>query len=267
MIWSCLSFLGMWGWGVQIPSESNMYEYLSWRISFATIRHQRAIHKRATLNCSWNWSGHCFHFLMHMPSKKPLAVTLSHLLGFAKVGERPPCRFAHLNVWKFSQRILQCQEWSWRIVGGGGWLGNWWSAQSSWRHLGGFSEDLSAHPQTKHAVGCSRDYAHSYRVTGNVYITVIILFFWNLFFLHCITQERKSSPKRKFSGRTSGGHPRRYPGPKLRSGPSKLWRNKHFARTSMTRRRGRPRTQWISENFGQINFGLNFCSLITLSLP
>ena len=44
--------------------------------------------------------------------------------------------------------------------------------------------------------------------------------------------------------RTSGGHLRGYPGPKLRSGPSKLWKNMHFgadihdpkARTSTTPR-------------------------------
>ena len=59
-------------------------------------------------------------------------------------------------------------------------------------------------------------------------------------------QERKISPKRKFFGtdipRTSGGHSRGYPGPKLRSGRSKSWKNKHLdadihgpkARTSKT---------------------------------
>ena len=63
-----------------------------------------------------------------------------------------------------------------------------------------------------------------------------------------VFQERKISPKRKFFGtdapRTSGGHLRGYPGPKLRSGWSKSWKNKHLgvdihdpkARTSMTLR-------------------------------
>ena len=34
------------------------------------------------------------------------------------------------------------------------------------------------------------------------------------------------------------------------------------ARTSMTRRRGRPQPSGISKNFSQKNFGLNFCSLV-----
>ena len=42
-----------------------------------------------------------------------------------------------------------------------------------------------------------------------------------LIFLPC--QAQKVSPKRKYIPRTSGGHSRRYPGPKLRSGPSKSW--------------------------------------------
>ena len=64
----------------------------------------------------------------------------------------------------------------------------------------------------------------------------------------CDSQERKISPKRKFLGRISRGHPgvhsRGYPGPKLRSGHSKSWKNKHLgadihdpkARTSTTPR-------------------------------
>ena len=60
------------------------------------------------------------------------------------------------------------------------------------------------------------------------------------------SQERKSSPKSKFSGRISGGRPRGYPGghpgAKTSVKPSKSWKNKHFgadvhdpkARTSMT---------------------------------
>ena len=38
-----------------------------------------------------------------------------------------------------------------------------------------------------------------------------------------------------------------------------------WARTSMTRRRGRPRPQGISKNCGQKNFGLNFRSLRLLT--
>ena len=62
-----------------------------------------------------------------------------------------------------------------------------------------------------------------------------------------IFQERKISPKTKFLGRISRGHPgviRADIGPKLRSGNSKSWKNKHFgaaihdpkARTSTTLR-------------------------------
>ena len=72
--------------------------------------------------------------------------------------------------------------------------------------------------------------------------------------LRCVTfssaldQEQKISSKSKFIGtdipRTSGGHSRGYPDPKLRSGSSKCWKNKHLgtdihdpkARTSMTPR-------------------------------
>ena len=58
----------------------------------------------------------------------------------------------------------------------------------------------------------------------------------------------KNQPKEEVFGtdipRTSGGHSRGYPGPKLRSGRSKSWKNKHFgadihdpkARTSTTLR-------------------------------
>ena len=38
-----------------------------------------------------------------------------------------------------------------------------------------------------------------------------------------------------------------------------------WARTSTTQRHGRPRPQWISKNFGQKNFGLDFRSLEMLS--
>ena len=74
----------------------------------------------------------------------------------------------------------------------------------------------------------------------------------------------KNQPKEEVLGtdiqRTSGGHLRGHPGPKLRSGPSKYWKTSIWARTSMIRRRGRPRPQGISKNFGQKNFGLNFRS-------
>ena len=55
----------------------------------------------------------------------------------------------------------------------------------------------------------------------------------------------KNQPKEEVLGtdipRTSGGHSRGYPGPKLRSGPSTIGKTSIWARTSMTRRRGRPR--------------------------
>ena len=56
----------------------------------------------------------------------------------------------------------------------------------------------------------------------------------------------KTQPKEEVFGtdilRTSGGHSRGYPGPKLRSGQSKSSkRTSILARTSMTRSRGRPR--------------------------
>ena len=79
--------------------------------------------------------------------------------------------------------------------------------------------------------------------------------------------QERNQPKEEVFGpdipRTSGGHSRGYPGPKLRSGPSKSWKKKPciWARTSMTRRRRRPRPQGIFQNFGQKNFGLNFRSL------
>ena len=75
----------------------------------------------------------------------------------------------------------------------------------------------------------------------------------NLFTPPPFDQDRKISPKRKFWGRISRGHPgvmrADIPAQKLRSGPSKYWtKNKHLGTdiTSMTQRRGRPR---------------NFCSL------
>ena len=82
-----------------------------------------------------------------------------------------------------------------------------------------------------------------------------------------VTQERKSSPKSKFRGRTSRGRPRGYPGgrpgAKTSVRPSKPCKSKHFgadindpkARTSMT-------PGGLQKNFGQKNFGLDFRSLV-----
>ena len=76
----------------------------------------------------------------------------------------------------------------------------------------------------------------------------------------------KNQPKEEVFGtdipRTSGGHSRGYPGPKVRSGRSTSWKNKHFgadihdrkARTSTTVRR-------FPKSSVRRNFGLNFRSL------
>ena len=84
--------------------------------------------------------------------------------------------------------------------------------------------------------------------------------------IRVIFQVRKSSPKSKFWGRISSGRPRGYPGgrpgQKLRSGPRNPGKTSILVRTSMTRRRGRPRPEGVEENFSQKNFGLNFRSLI-----
>ena len=78
-------------------------------------------------------------------------------------------------------------------------------------------------------------------------------------------REQKISPKRKFSGRISRGHPgviradilaQNFGQVPQNPGKTSIW-----ARTSITRRRGRPRPQGIFKNFGQKNFGLNFRSL------
>ena len=78
-------------------------------------------------------------------------------------------------------------------------------------------------------------------------------------------QERKISPKRKFSGRILRGHPgvirADIPAQNFGQGPQNPGKTSIWARTSMTRRRGRPRPQGIFKNFGQKNFGLNFRSL------
>ena len=81
-----------------------------------------------------------------------------------------------------------------------------------------------------------------------------------------INQERKISPKRKFLGRTSRGHPgvirAHIPAQNFGQGGQTPGKTSISARTSMTRRRGRPRPKGTSKNFGQKNFGLNFRSLI-----
>ena len=52
-------------------------------------------------------------------------------------------------------------------------------------------------------------------------------------------------------------------GQKLRSSPRNPGKSSISARTSMTRRRGRPVTRGVfKKNFGQKNFGLNFRSLL-----
>ena len=63
--------------------------------------------------------------------------------------------------------------------------------------------------------------------------------------VEALVQERKSSPKSKFWGRISHGHPRGYPsgrpGAKTSVRPLKSWKKTSIlVRTSMTRRRGRP---------------------------
>ena len=76
-------------------------------------------------------------------------------------------------------------------------------------------------------------------------------------------QERKISPKRKFWGWTCRGHPgvirADVPAQNFSQGGQNPGKKKTSisARTSMTRRRGRPRPEGFSKNFGQKNFGLN----------
>ena len=86
-----------------------------------------------------------------------------------------------------------------------------------------------------------------------------------IFALSKENQERKISPKSKFLGRTSRGHPgvirADIPAQNFGQGGPNPGKTSILARTSMTRRRGRPRPQGISKNFGQKNFGLNFRSL------
>ena len=87
----------------------------------------------------------------------------------------------------------------------------------------------------------------------------------------CATvQERKISPKRKFSGRISRGHPgvirADVPTQNFGQGPRNPGKTSIWVRTSMTRRRGRPRPQGIFKNFGQKNFGLKFRPLTVHTL-
>ena len=78
-------------------------------------------------------------------------------------------------------------------------------------------------------------------------------------------QERKISPKRKFLGRISCGHPgvirADIPAQNFSQGTQHPGKLSIWAWISRTRRRGRPRPSGIPKNFGQKNFGLNFCSL------
>ena len=85
-----------------------------------------------------------------------------------------------------------------------------------------------------------------------------------------IERRTKNQPKEEVFGtdipRTSGGHSRGYPGPKLWSGPSKLWKYKHFgagirglkARTSPTLRgfqKLRSEKLWAEFSFRTIERG------------
>ena len=79
------------------------------------------------------------------------------------------------------------------------------------------------------------------------------------------SQERKISPKRKFLGQTSRAHPgvirADIPAQNFGQGGQNPGKTSISARTSMTRRCGRPRPQGVSKNFFQKNLGLNFHSL------
>ena len=78
--------------------------------------------------------------------------------------------------------------------------------------------------------------------------------------------KNEKAAQTKFSGRISRGHPgvvrADIPAQNFGQGPLNPGKTGISARTSMTRRRGRPRPQGSSKNFGQDNFGLNFRSLI-----
>ena len=83
--------------------------------------------------------------------------------------------------------------------------------------------------------------------------------------IRVIVKNEKSAQR----GRFAGGHPADIRGviradvPAQNFGEAGQNRGKTsiLARTSMTRRRGRPRPRGISKNFGQKNLGLNFRSL------
>ena len=80
--------------------------------------------------------------------------------------------------------------------------------------------------------------------------------------LPTVSQERKISPKSKFWGRISRGHPgvirADIPPQNFGQGTPNAGKTSTWARTSMTRRGGRPRPQGTSKNFGQKNFGAEF---------
>ena len=61
--------------------------------------------------------------------------------------------------------------------------------------------------------------------------------------------------------RMSGGHSRGYPGPKLRSGHSKSWKNKHLGADIHDPKARTSRTLRDFHKLRSENFGLNFRSL------
>ena len=63
-----------------------------------------------------------------------------------------------------------------------------------------------------------------------------------------------------------GSFARDIPAQNFGQGPPNRGKASIWARTSMTRRRGRPRLQGICKNFGQNNFGLNFRFLFLVFL-
>ena len=94
---------------------------------------------------------------------------------------------------------------------------------------------------------------HAAYITSEQYFGIMLLSFGSASCLlktwfGTLVSRTKNQPKEEVFGtdipRTSGGHARGYPGPKLRSGRSKSWKNKHFgadihdpkARTSTTLR-------------------------------
>ena len=81
-----------------------------------------------------------------------------------------------------------------------------------------------------------------------------------------IYQERKSSPKSKSWGQISGRRPREYPGgcpgEKTYVKPRNPGKDKHFGADVHDPKAGTSMTAGGFKKFGQINFGLNFRSLI-----